>query len=42
MSVGRCIGGELSIGEALSSAPKSEDSSRELAITLGEDVLFFN
>ena len=36
------IEGELSIEEALSSAPKSGDSSRELAITLGEDVLFFD
>ena len=33
---------ELSIREALSSAPKSGDSPRELAIALGEDVLFFD
>ena len=33
--------GELSVGEALSSAPKSGDRPRELAITLGEGVLFF-
>ena len=43
MSVGRHIGGrELSIGEASSSAPKSGDSPRELAIALGESTLFFN
>ena len=42
MSVGRYIGGELSIEEALFGAPKSEDSSKELAITLREGILFFN
>ena len=38
MSVGRRIGGELSVGEALSSAPESGDSPRELAITLGGGI----
>ena len=33
---------ELSIEEALSSASKSENSPRKLAITLGENVLFFD
>ena len=33
---------ELSIGEASSSAPKSGDSPKELAIALGEDVLIFD
>ena len=38
----RPVGGELSIEEALSSAPKSGDRPRELAIALGEGILFFN
>ena len=33
--------GELSIGEALSSAPKSEDRPRELAIAL-ERMYYFS
>ena len=37
----RPIGGELSIGEASSSASKSGDRPRELAIALGEGILFF-
>ena len=38
----RPTGGELSVGEASSSAPKSRDRPRELAIALGESALFFN